>query len=144
MKMSNEKGFSLIELLVVVVIIGIVAALAVPAFQRAISAAENRSVQATMKTMSSGQAMFFSQNKRFARLAELNSIQVGLGTMVADRMQRNKFIFEMEPLVPTDAQLRDGYTIAAYRDVNGITYRFQLTNAGVVRILPDDEYDISH
>ena len=142
MKMSNEKGFSLIELLVVVVIIGIVAALAVPAFQRAITAAENRSVQATMKTMSSGQAMFFSQNKRFADLAELNTIQVGLGTMIdADRMQRNKFIFEMEPLVPTDAQLRDGYTIAAYRDANGITYRFQLTNAGVVRTLPDAESD---
>ena len=142
MKMSNEKGFSLVELLVVVVIIGIVAALAVPAFQRAISAAENRSVQATMKTMSSGQAMFFSQNKRFARLDELNSIHSnGLGTIVAERMLRNKFIFEMEPLVPTVAELRDGYTIAAYRDVNGITYRFQLTNAGVVRTLPDEEAD---
>jgi prepilin-type N-terminal cleavage/methylation domain-containing protein len=142
MKMSNEKGFSLIELLVVVVIIGIVAALAVPAFQRAISAAENRSVQATMKTMSSGQAMFFSQNKRFARLDELNSIHSnGLGTIVVERMLRNKFTFEMEPLVPTDAELREGYTIAAYRDVNGIAYRFQLTNAGVVRTLPDAESD---
>ncbi|MGB7207124.1 MAG: prepilin-type N-terminal cleavage/methylation domain-containing protein [Pyrinomonadaceae bacterium] len=143
MKMSNEKGFSLIELLLVVVIIGIIAALAIPAFQRGITAAENRSVHSTMKTMGTSQAMFFSQNKRFARLGELNNIHVnGLGTMVLDRMERRKFTFEMEPLVPTDAELRDGYTIAAFRDANGITYRFQLTNTGIVRTLPDDEADI--
>ena len=44
MKRSTEKGFSLIKLLIVVVIIGIIAALAVPAFQKGIIAAENRNV----------------------------------------------------------------------------------------------------
>ncbi len=140
MKKNNENGFSLIELLLVVVIIGIVAALAVPAFQRGIIAAENRSVFATMRTMNSSQGVFFSQNQRFARLGELNNINGnGLGTVVGDRMFRNKFTFEMGPITPTDAELKDGYTISAFRDAGGVTYRFELTNSGVQRILPGPE-----
>lgn len=138
---ENERGFSLVELLIVVVIIGIVAALAIPAFQRGIIAAENRSVHATMKTMSSSQAMFFSQNQRFARLGELNSMNGnGLGSIVASRMFRNKFTFEMTPLNPTDAELREGFSIGAFRDAGGVTYRFELTNEGVRRVLPGVEH----
>jgi prepilin-type N-terminal cleavage/methylation domain-containing protein len=137
---ENEKGFSLVELLIVVVIIGIVAALAIPAFQRGIISAENRSVHATMKTMSSSQAMFFSQNQRFARLDELNAMNGnGLGSIAANRMFRNKFTFEMTPLNPTDPELREGFSIGAFRDAGGVTYRFELTNDGVRRVLPGVE-----
>lgn len=137
--MNNEKnaGFSLIELLIVVVIIGIVAALAVPAFQRGIVAAENRNVHATMTTMRSSQALFFSQNRRFARLDELNNITPGsFGTYAASRLQRNKFTFEMTPINPTDAELRQGYMISAYRDALGVTWRFEATSEGVQRVSP--------
>lgn len=140
MKHSKEKGFSLIELLIVVVIIGVVAALAVPAFQRGIIAAENRSVHALMTTMRSSQAMFFSQNHRFARLDELNNInQGGLGAPVPPRLVRNKFTIEMTPLNPTDADLREGYMIGAFRDAGGLTWRFELTNEGLQRVSPGPE-----
>lgn len=137
MKLSSEKGFSLIELLIVVVIIGVVAALAVPAFQRGITAAENRSVHTTMKTMRSSQAMFFSQNQRFASLDELNNLNSnGLGRMDSSRMFRNGFTFEMSPLNPTEAELKEGYSIAAFRTAGGVTYRFEVTNEGLHRVLP--------
>lgn len=137
---TNQKGFSLVELLMVVVIIGIVAALAVPALQQALVAAENRSVHATMRTMSSTQATFFSQNQRFARLDELNSINSnGLGTLIPNGLTRNNFTFEMSPTTPTDAELRDGYTIGAYRTAGGVTYRFELTNDNLQRVLPSAE-----
>ncbi len=140
MNQPNEKGFSLIELLIVVVIIGVVAALAIPAYQRGIIAAENRSVHATMKVMSSSQAMFFSQNQRFARLDELNTLNSnGLGETVGIRMYRNNFRFEMSPLNPSEAELREGFSIGAYRTAGGITYRFELTNEGVQRVLPGAE-----
>lgn len=140
MDLRNAKGFSLIELLIVVVIIGVVAALAVPAYQRGVIAAENRSIHATMKVMSSSQAMFFSQNQRFARLDELNSLnQGGLGATSGSRMFRNKFTFEMTPLNPTDAELREGFNIAAFRSAGGITYRYELTNEGIQRVLPGAE-----
>lgn len=145
MKHGNEKGFSLIELLIVVVIIGIVTALAIPAFQRGKIAAENRSVHSTMKTMSSSQAMFFSQNQRFARLDELNRLnQNGLGAVTGNQMFRNGFTFEMTPDPnPTDSDLKQGYTITARRVAGGVSWRFDLTNEGVFRILPgaDEGYN---
>jgi len=140
MSSKNEKGFSLVELLIVVVILGIVAAMAVPALQRAVTAAENRSVHATMRTMSSNQATFYTQNQRFARLDELNNISSGgLGTLVVNRLFRNNFTFEMSPLDPTDVELRDGYMIGAFRTTGGVTYRFELSNDGLHRVLPSSE-----
>ncbi len=140
MNTRNEKGFSIVELLIVVVIIGILAAVAVPALQRAVAAAENRSVHATMRTMSSAQATFFSQNQRFARLDELNRLNSnGLGTLDVNRIFRNNFTFEMSPLDPSDVELKDGYNIAAYRTIDGVIYRYELTNDILVRVLPDAE-----
>lgn len=140
MKYKEESGFSLVELLIVVVILGIVSALAVPAFSRALIAAESRSVHATMRTMSSNQAMFFTQNQRFARLDELNAISDGgLGTLTAPRITRNNYTFEMTPVNPTNAELQNEYEIVAYRVVDGATYSFRLTNTSLTRIYPSDD-----
>lgn len=145
MQNSSQKGFSLIELLIVVVIIGIVAALAVPAFQRGIVAAENRNVHATMKTMKSTQALFFSQNQRFATLSELNNVnQGGFGELQPDgTLIRNRFVFEMTPANPDPAtDLKGGYSIGASRQALGLTWRFELTNEGLYRVSPGpDEFE---
>ncbi len=143
MRDSNEKGFSLIELLLVVVVIGIIAAMAVPALQKARLAAENGSTFSTMRTINSAQMAFYSQNNRFARLSELNALQGnGFGTLVDPKLIRGKYIFEMNGLgglTPSDADLRMEYNIAAIRDIPGedTVYRFKLTQSGEIeRILP--------
>jgi type IV pilus assembly protein PilE len=141
---SNQSGFSLIELLLVVVIIGIVAAMAVPAFQRAKGAAENRSTFATMRTMASTQVGFFSQNNRFARLPELQKLaNNGLGTTIDDRIVRGRYVFEMLP-APTDAQLGQGYIITATRSsTDDVVYKFELTQTGKIsQILPGPNSDL--
>ena len=74
MKRKSESGFSLIELLIVVVVIGIVAALAVPALQKGIHAAENGNTFATLRVVGSTQMSFYSQRNRFAKLLEINNI----------------------------------------------------------------------
>jgi prepilin-type N-terminal cleavage/methylation domain-containing protein len=136
---KDSEGFSLIELLLVVVIIGIVAALAVPALQKGIWAAENGTTIATMRTISSTQVGFYSQNNRFGRLTELqNMLANGLGTTVDPRVIRGRYIFEMNPVSPTDAELSSGFMITATRSVSDdITYKYELTHTGViVQILP--------
>lgn len=133
---KRERGFSMVELLVVVVVIGIIAALAVPALQKAIRAAENGTTFATLKTVASTQAGFYSQNNRFGRLVEINNLlSSSVGTQSGNDVQRGKFVISMVPPVPTDVELRDRYTITATRNVvgEGVTYIYEITEAGQVR-----------
>lgn len=139
MNLNEHKGFSLIELLIVVVVIGIIAAVAIPALQKGIWAAENGTTWAAMRTISSTQVGYFSQNSRFARLTELQPLlSNSLGLTVGDRVVKNRYVYEMEPLVPTDNDLRSEYTISATRAVPGdITYKLELDESGrISQILP--------
>lgn len=134
-----ESGFSLIELLIVVVIIGVIAALAVPAFQKGIRSAENGTTFGTMRAMASTEISYFSQNNRFARLSELHQLMGNsIGTAAGERVIRGRYVFEMNPLSPTDTELSREYTITATRNVADDTlYKYELTQTGqIIQILP--------
>lgn len=135
MKKSRQNGFSLVELLLVVVIIGVIAAMAVPAYQRSMWAAENGSARGTMRSVASTQVSFYTTNNRFGRLAEINTaLGNSVGVVVGDRLVRGKYVFEMSPIAPTDAELATEYMISATRDVQGdVVYRYELTQTGRIR-----------
>jgi len=137
---KNIAGFSLIELLLVVVTIGILVAMAVPKLQQTVRMAENGQTFATMRSISSTQVGYFSSHGRFARLTELNNIMSGaLGTTRVNEIDRGKFVLSMTPAAPTDLELKDGYTIIATRNQANetIVYIYKLTESGEIRqILP--------
>jgi prepilin-type N-terminal cleavage/methylation domain-containing protein len=141
MKGSKEEGFSLVELLCVVVIIGVIAALAVPALMKGVRAAENGAVFGTMRTIASTQTNFYPTHGRFGSLDEINNeLSHAVGTPVgANQAEKNQFTFEMIPASPTDTELKDGYTITATRNVTGDTniYKYSVDQTGyVTQILP--------
>jgi prepilin-type N-terminal cleavage/methylation domain-containing protein len=68
---KKSKGFSLIELLIVVAIILIIAAIAIPNLLRARRSANEGSATASMRTLGSGELLYRSTNGNFTDLAGL-------------------------------------------------------------------------
>jgi prepilin-type N-terminal cleavage/methylation domain-containing protein len=142
MKTNTQSGFSLIELLLVVTVIGIVAALGVPSFQRGIRAADNGAAFANLRTMSSVQVSFYSTNGRFANLSELNDAHnnaFGVLNAGGTSLTRGRFVYEMSPLTPDNDQLKSGYTIIASgsNGVIGTPYIFRINQTGeIVQVSP--------
>ncbi len=140
MKKRTESGFSIIELLLVVTIIGIVSAIGIPNFQKGMRSADNGTMFANLRSMSSSQVSFYSQNGRFARLSELNALHGGsLGVADGDALAKGKFYIEMSPVSPTDDELKNEYVIIAsgYNGVGlaPITYRLNQTGE-IVQVSP--------
>ena len=80
-KMKDQKGFTLIELMIVIAIIGILAAIAIPQFSAYRKRSYNAAAQADLRNAATAQEAYFVDNQIYSTLiAELIGASYGLYT----------------------------------------------------------------
>lgn len=134
----NSPGFTLVELLLVVTIVGMLAAVAIPSLMRSIDSADSAVAYGQLRAIHSNQAIFLSQRQRYARLAELNTFtNESLGRTDGSTLRHRDFVFLMLPN-PTNDSLRSGFTIIANRIKQGrIVSQYSIAEKGLIEtILP--------
>ena len=145
----RDAAFSLVELLIVVTVLGILAAIAVPQFMAARRIAAERAVAATLRTMVAEQQLFFLNPvplppsamtdpiRRYARLHELNSYanRVFGATVATLYIDAPRVRYSMVPMWPGTASLRGSFVIQATEQALDGGFIYQIDESGrVVKI----------
>jgi len=76
--MRNQKGFTLIELMVVVVIIGVLAAIAVPRFIGAAKRARVRACTADVRLLTEGLGLYITDKGSYPPTSNYDSLRTAL------------------------------------------------------------------
>ena len=116
-----RRGFSLIELLIVIAIILIIAAIAVPKMNKQIMAAHEMAAIRMITTIHTGETQYYSQFGRYAQnLAEMGPPASGAaGPAAADLLPKNLSDGKASGFIFTVVGSPTGYSVTAVPEAFG-------------------------
>lgn len=79
-----KRGFTLVELLIVLVIIGILASVAVPNYTRMVERAKAEQAVTYLKVIRTGEKIYYASNVSYTACANIGEIKSRLGAEVTD------------------------------------------------------------
>ena len=125
---KSQSGFSLIELLIVVAVIGIIAAIAVPNFINSRQAAHNASAFSSLRLLHTAQISYRMRNAQYADLATLRNANLIDDPLLASGTRSNyTFVINAATISPSFYEATATPAVAPwqyyYLDVSGVIRR---------------------
>lgn len=86
--MRKVRGFTLIELMIVVLVIGILAAVAIPSYEQYVRKANRSAAQAFMLTVANKQEQYLLDARQYAAIANAADLSSELGLSAPSEVSR--------------------------------------------------------
>ncbi len=88
---TTKKGFTLVEIMIVVVIIGLLAAMAIPAFNKVRATSQDKAVTNNLRQFASA-AQQYMLDEGVASVSSTNIVGVGLHISVLDQVADETYV----------------------------------------------------